>query len=399
MCLFPQTNNDIHSIAYKKGLVEFDCGACPECLAKRSRLWALRACYEARTRKRCGESTCMVTLTYDQYKYNSRGQIIGEEDPDPTLHVQKRHAQLFIKRLRKYFGNQKIKYLLTAEYGKSTHRAHYHAILFGVHFPDLYFYKKSKRGNLIYKSRTLTKLWSHGICTVDAVNVSAQIARYCTKYCAKDSRADDTFMLVSRGIGEEGLLRDFNGKSYWIDGREYPVPKQIWNKVIQAKYEKLLPDVIFDYRYVNKPKDESLRDWRRFSDNVLHRQTFMRLRDNDEQYKSYLAYWMSKSLVYEAKRPSVPLRILALPNEKYFGYKQAALKAYNKKYHGREVIPPRSGCKARYNRWLFENSPYLYAQRKALYESHLPEDSRHYRANDTIGTIMVPIPYEKTPFD
>ncbi len=76
-----------------------------------------------------------------------------------------------------------------------------------------------------------------GICTVDTQNLSAACARYCTKYCAKDARADDTFMLFSRGIGEAGLLRDFNGKSYIIDGREYPIPRQIWEKKICEWYQ------------------------------------------------------------------------------------------------------------------------------------------------------------------
>lgn len=400
MCLFPQPVVDIHSVAYKKGLTEFECGACPECLAKRSRAWALRACYEARERKRHGESTCMITLTYDQYKYNSRGQIIGEEKPDPTLSVNKKHCQDFMKRLRKHFGKPGVKYLITAEYGKTTHRAHYHAILFGVHFPDLYFYKKSKRGNLIYKSKTLTDIWQHGICTVDAVNVSAAIARYCTKYCAKDSRADDTFMLVSRGIGEEGLLKDFNGRSYWMDGREYSIPKQIWQKVIQRRYDP--EERYMSFKYVNKPGDIPYLEWNRLRKEYelgqVRRRLAQEMRDDDPQYQAYLAYWNKKALIYEAKRPSVPLRILALPNEKYYSYKQAALRLYNQQTSDCEIIPPRSNRKTSYYRWLMREHPILYDIHKNI-DEHLPCNSCHYTANDTDGSIPVRISYEKTPFD
>lgn len=234
MCFFPFKNNRIDGVAYKKGVREFECGACPECLSKKSKQWALRCSMQAQVQK-----CCMVTLTYDTYIHDTvTGRILGERVSD--LKVCKKDAQKFIKRLRIYFKRKKnvdnIKYLLTAEYGKRTHRAHYHAILFGVEFDDLVRYKKSKRGNWINKSATLDKIWSHGICTVDTVCVNAKIARYCTKYCAKDSRADDTFMLFSRGIGQEELLRQFNGLSYIVDGREYPIPRTVWRDYIEKKY-------------------------------------------------------------------------------------------------------------------------------------------------------------------
>lgn len=237
MCLFTFPNKSSVK-ARLKGIERFECGGCPECLQKKSRLWALRCGMQAKV-----QDGVMITLTYDTYKKDSLGNDTIYENPvDSSLRVSKSHAQRFIKRLRRYFGTNDIKYLLTAEYGKRTHRAHYHAILFGVSFDDLTFYKKSKRGNIIYKSKTLEKIWSSdkehngGICTVDAVNISGKIARYCTKYCAKDSGVDDTFMLFSRGIGEDELLKRFNGKSYWVDGREYSIPKQIWQKVIERRY-------------------------------------------------------------------------------------------------------------------------------------------------------------------
>lgn len=249
MCMFPIPNKS--SIKARiKGVEEFDCGGCPECLGKKSRLWALRCAMEAKV-----NVGCMITLTYDTYKNGEK----GEENPvDTSLRVNKEHCQRFIKRLRKAYPQNKIKYLITAEYGKRTHRAHYHALIFGIKFNDLRYYKKSKRGNIIYKSKTLEKIWQGdkehkgGICTVDCVNPSAQVARYCTKYCAKDSGVDDTFMLFSRDIGESELKRLFNGKSYWIDGREYSIPKKIWQWYIENKYN------INGYsRYVGKLKVES----------------------------------------------------------------------------------------------------------------------------------------------
>ena len=146
MCMFTFPNRSSPR-ALLKGIERFECGGCPECLQKKSRQWALRCGMEARV-----NVGMMITLTYDTY----RNGVDGEENPvDTSLCVQKTHAQRFIKRLRKHFPNKTIKYLLTAEYGKKTHRAHYHALIFGVMFNDLRYYKKSKRGNIIYKSPTL----------------------------------------------------------------------------------------------------------------------------------------------------------------------------------------------------------------------------------------------------
>lgn len=233
MCMF-QYANKASLIARMKGVEFFECGACPECLQKKSRKWALRCGMQAKV-----SPGVMVTLTYDSYKY-ANGKPTTEENPtDPTIPLSKKHCQDFIKRLRKWHAkssNKKVYYLLTAERGKRTNRAHYHALLFNVTFDDIVKYKKSSRGNIIYKSQTLEKLWTHGICTVDCINLTAKTARYCTKYCAKDSGVDDTFMLFSHGIGEEELLKRFDGKSYWIDGREYSIPREIWQKYVESKY-------------------------------------------------------------------------------------------------------------------------------------------------------------------
>lgn len=265
MCFFPRPNNFFNSIAYQKGITEYDCGKCPECLSKRSNAWALRAVAHAKTVKKA----CMVTLTYDSFIYDEKGNIIGENLN--LRKVDKRDCQLFIKRLREYFdrvkGVKDIKYILSAEYGKRTGRPHYHAILFNVDFGDLQYHKKSKRGNTIYRSPLLQKLWKHGICTVDSKRISPAVAKYCTKYCMKDFGADDTFMLVSNNLGIDQLLKEFNGRSYWIDGQEYPIPRAVWNKYIMEKYHfdrkkfsyvnRLTGEIIKSnptYRYINKDK-------------------------------------------------------------------------------------------------------------------------------------------------
>lgn len=296
----------------------------------------------------------MVTLTYDTYMRDENGNIIGE-NPADTRPLDKKDCQKFIKRLRRYFdynfSNNNIKYIIAGEHGKRTYRSHYHALLFGVSFDDLFFYKKSKRGNRIYKSRTLEKIWGHGICTVDCVNLNAAVARYCTKYCSKDYGIDDTFMLFSHGIGENELRRNFNGLNYVVEGRLHPVPKSVWQWYILNKYQdsrleefnransvlycapdklakerslsKIYP-LLFPFRgmsnYITQKKAER---------NALQREIYRSIRDNDTLYRRYLRYWKRQNEVFEVSKPNDLSRILSLDNEKYWFYKQKALKAYN----------------------------------------------------------------------
>ncbi|MDE7431015.1 MAG: hypothetical protein K2N34_03755, partial [Lachnospiraceae bacterium] len=106
MCFFPRLN---YLANQKNGLVPyFKCGSCPECLQEKSSKWALRAVYESREHA----FNCMVTLTYDDYIYDSKGNIVGERVSDKS--VDKRDVQLFLKRLRKWYSSvtdEKIKYI------------------------------------------------------------------------------------------------------------------------------------------------------------------------------------------------------------------------------------------------------------------------------------------------
>lgn len=432
MCLFPKKNNDMKSPAYKLGLHEFECGVCPECLAKRARHWALRCMAEAKT-----SPAIMITLTYDDYKYDSVGRCIGELPPK-KLECRVDHVQKFIKRLRKWqqapivkefrqsvskwLAEQcvcvekprdrrsaiarlrekyaydieealkerlsklpRIKYMVTAEHGSRTGRAHYHAILFNVSFGDKIFYKKSKRGNIIYKSKTLTDLWGKGICTIDSINVSGKVARYCTKYCAKDSRCSDTFMLFSRDIGTNYLINNFNGLSYIMDGAEYPIPKLIWNKHIGNKYRNDRLFTAFNATYKYKSLDSFIEKLGfpqatfAFIEYKHSNRMFSVFKRKDEEFNKYLDYWTKKAEINELNRPNALERILALPDDKYHMYKVKAIQAQSKKW----LVPPREHHKTVY-KWSFDGSskadfgdkilkPFICALVKAdLKVAHLP---------------------------
>nr|USL90253.1 MAG: replication initiator protein [Microviridae sp.] len=335
MCLCPFPNTNINSLAYKNKIYEFACGHCPECLQSRIHRIIPGSFYEALSHKR----NCMITLTYDNFERDKYGRLTGRElPPNRDLHVCRRDVTLFIKRLRKYLSTHydglTIKYRGAAEYGSTTHRAHYHLIIYGFDFPDRKPYKLSNRGNHIYTSALLTSLWRFGICTVDSVNVNSNVIAYCSKYLSKD-RSEDTFSLSSHHLGHELLLKNFNGVSYFIDGKEYPIPRSIWNKKLEETYSSICPEATS--KYVNFSETSYLDG--SYRANQKARALFYALKRCDPSYTAYLAYWSQKAKMLEASRLPTRERILALPNKK-LSYKLALLKWYDENVLNRiEMVP------------------------------------------------------------
>lgn len=375
MCLFPKFN--YNSLKIKKSSLDldrpslipdkFDCGYCPECLKKRANRIALRDYFEAKDHLQ----NCMVTLTYDQYIRDDKGNIIGEELPARDKRVNVRDCQLFIKRLRqhvkRHYGAE-FKYRISAEYGKRTHRPHYHVLLFGFCFRDCVPLKKSKRGNTIYYSAELVKLWRNGVCSVDAQRITPAIAAYCSKYTQKDHGAEDTFSLCSRGIGAAALWREFNGLYYMMEGTKYPIPREIWQKYIIEKYKGLPIAKTFSPRYVNRSKyaldvrqrvDSDGVVWEERFDCAYERAKYLReryrfLRNSDEKYQKYLAYWQARGEEFEKLQPSVIDRILQLDDSKYHFYKAQAIRALYLQKCGVPYPAPRSSSQKSFVKYLYK---------------------------------------------
>jgi len=103
-----------------------------------------------------------------------------------------------MKRLRKYFEPQKIRFYQCGEYGRMCRhgfdltmvkcpacnlgRPHHHACLFNCSFGDLVPYR-SDNGMLRYTSPTLERIWKYGFVDVGELNfeTAAYVARYILK--------------------------------------------------------------------------------------------------------------------------------------------------------------------------------------------------------------------------
>jgi len=136
------------------------------------------------------EASSFVTLTY------APDQLPADRS------VSKRAFQLFMKRLRKAYG-AKIRFFAAGEYGDQLERPHYHAILFGVDFPDKQFLKNTPSGKPLYRSATLERLWPYGFASIGTVSFDS--ARYVAAYCVKKiggKKAADHYRRIDEKTGE-----------------------------------------------------------------------------------------------------------------------------------------------------------------------------------------------------
>lgn len=166
------------------------CGQCIGCRLERSKMWAVRCVHEASLH----EKNCFITLTFNDEHLNV----------DKTL--VKKDFQLFMKRLRKSFPKDRIRYFHCGEYGEVCGscgksrayckcekfipvigRPHHHACLFGFDFDDKEFWA-TRNGVKLYRSPTLESIWSNGYCTIGDVTFdsAAYVARYIMKKITGD---------------------------------------------------------------------------------------------------------------------------------------------------------------------------------------------------------------------
>lgn len=137
------------------------------------------------------EGNSFVTLTY------------SEDNIPPDFSLRYKDFQLFMKRLRKEFAPQKIRFYMCGEYGETYSRPHFHACLFGAFFSDRYSWRKSPSGFDLYRSPTLERLWTAGSAEIGDVTFesAAYVARYIMKKVNGDA-AMEHYKVVDSETGE-----------------------------------------------------------------------------------------------------------------------------------------------------------------------------------------------------
>lgn len=165
------------------------CGRCIGCRLAYSREWANRNVLESLNYNE--SDNFFLTLTYDQdhVPLNDQGLLTTRLDD----------VSAFMKRLRRYYdytyNHQNIRFFASSEYGSETLRPHYHASLFNCPIPDLKKLCVNFRGDVLYTSPLLEKLWGHGFVVVGefAWNTAAYTARYIVKKLKGDAALEYNF--------------------------------------------------------------------------------------------------------------------------------------------------------------------------------------------------------------
>lgn len=216
--------------------VQIPCGRCIGCRLEKARQWALRCVHESKL----WDDNCFFTLTYDDKSLPDGGTLVPDD------------LQLFMKRLRKHFGNG-IRFFACGEYGDELGRPHYHGLLFNFDFPDKRFFKCSESGSKLYTSERLDAIWGRGYGTIGAVTFES--AGYVARYALKKITGPPAeshyngkvpeFLRMSRrpGIGREFVSR-FASDLYpsdecVVDGR-VSKPPRYYDNVMESVSPEML---------------------------------------------------------------------------------------------------------------------------------------------------------------
>lgn len=154
-------------------IIAIPCGQCIGCRLDYAKRWADRCLAESL----CHDSNYFLTLTYDDE------HLPAKREGSPIHSLEPRELQLFMKRLRKKFSNQTIRFFACGEYGELNMRPHYHLILFGLKLDDLKLLRKSDLGQPYYISESISRLWTYGYHIIGDCtwNTCSYVARYMVK--------------------------------------------------------------------------------------------------------------------------------------------------------------------------------------------------------------------------
>ena len=162
------------------------CGRCIGCRAEQARQWSVRIMHEMQMHSHAW----FVTLTYNDERIPANGSLAAQD------------FSRFVKTLRRDYPPKTISYYGCGEYGESTQRPHYHAVLFGPDFLDRNIFRTSRTSN-IWRAESLERNWPHGRSEFGSVTPAsaAYVAGYVRKKISKKVYPD-AYTRVDTDTGE-----------------------------------------------------------------------------------------------------------------------------------------------------------------------------------------------------
>lgn len=231
------------------------CGKCYECMSNKRNEWSLRLKSEFLS----SFGGLFLTLTYSddnlpigEFVNDKTGEVIIKPFPS------KRSIQLFMKRLRKKYGNNSFRYFAVSEYGGQTKRPHWHMLLF--------FQREFVLDSIFYDG--IVHCWSLGFVQFGSIEDAS--IHYVTKYVLKESEYllgyNDTCILTSRkpALGYKVLmdqiykenLPKLNLSSISLKGRSGRLPRLYREKIRTQIDPELYEQISFNMQVAS---DEQLQ--------------------------------------------------------------------------------------------------------------------------------------------
>lgn len=258
------------------------CGKCLGCRLDYSRKWADRMMLELETEKK----GIFLTLTYDD------DHIPFSETDDGKLSytLEKRDCQLFIKRLRKYYSDIRIRFFLAGEYGSQTFRPHYHCILFGICIDDVgdcVIHGMNELNQPYYVSDKIAKIWKNGFVLLS--DVSWATCAYVARYVVKKATGVDKDIYLSIGKRPEFVLmsrRPGIGAKYFEEHKDCIDLSNINLSTPDGGLKISIPKYYLKKIQLSDPcrYDSIMEDRKRFASDAM----LLKLQKNDNLYLDYL---------------------------------------------------------------------------------------------------------------
>lgn len=154
------------------------CGQCIDCRLARARSMAERGLLEMKMHKQ----SMFLTLTYSPENV-PLSYPDGSNPYEFVMTLAPVDFTNFMKRLRKAFSPTRLRLMACGEYGDTTMRPHYHAIVFGLDPTDLNFFTRTELGDNLYTSDIITRIWGLGYVVLGEVTYESlgYVSRYLLK--------------------------------------------------------------------------------------------------------------------------------------------------------------------------------------------------------------------------
>ena len=232
---------------------QLPCSKCLSCRLEYARTWAIRCVHEAAIH----DQNSFITLTYSDENLKSPRlnytdfQLFVKKLRDHIFqewlekHFPKNYYKNLSKQQKKQFredhrnelDKQKIGIFVTGEYGDQNKRPHWHAIIFNWRPTDTQHHYTNDKGDKVFTSEILTKLWNQGHAEIGSVTFESAgyVARYAAKKLGHGNDQNHDYHPISKKSSHQAIGKRWL-EQYWPDvfnygeiildtGQKAPIPR------------------------------------------------------------------------------------------------------------------------------------------------------------------------------